>query len=76
MAKKLLRVTAMLLVMALLLCACGTKDKNFSVIDRITCHEVSFMEQSATGKIGQKHSDCNGKQQKHHHGSEGRKVSI
>ena len=30
MAKKLLRVTAMLLVMALLLCACGTKDKNFS----------------------------------------------
>ena len=30
MAKKLLRVTAMLLCMALLLCACGTKDKNFS----------------------------------------------
>ena len=30
MAKKLLQVTAMLLVMALLLCSCGTKDKNFS----------------------------------------------
>ena len=30
MAKKLLRLTAMLLVMALLLCACGEEDKNFS----------------------------------------------